>query len=414
VVSADTPCAAVAEMFKANPELASLVVTHPDGGLEMLTRERFASEFIGRLGYGRALYARRPVGHLPGSGRWLILNASTTLLDSGHAAIARRGAERYDDLVVSNAEAVSTVSVANLFTELAALHAHRSQHDALTGLANRDRFDERLRDALAGGRAGAAVLFVDIDDFKSINDSLGHTAGDELLELLAERLRDAFREDDSVARFGGDEFAVLLTGADERAAILAAERIALALAAPALVGGRSVGVRASVGIALESPGRTPESLLRDADLAMYVSKRNAAGGHRVFAAAMHSEAIERLELVHESRPRAGRGPAAAGVPADHEPRERESDRRGGAAALDASSARSGRSPPVHRARGAVRRDRGHRAMGARRGTPPGHGVAASPARLRSPDRRRQRLPAPARGSGTSGSPTSCRLRTGPV
>jgi diguanylate cyclase (GGDEF)-like protein len=143
------------------------------------------------------------------------------------------------------------------------------------------------------------VLFVDVDDFKVVNDSLGHDAGDRLLAAVADRLRSAVRPGDVIARFGGDEFTVLLPGvADGREARAVAERLAAALAEPLLVDGERRYVSASVGLTLGNPDevRDATALLRDADAAMYRAKERGKARCEVFDGSMRDEALERLEL----------------------------------------------------------------------------------------------------------------------
>jgi diguanylate cyclase (GGDEF)-like protein len=179
-------------------------------------------------------------------------------------------------------------------------------HDSLTGLANRALFVDRVTHALdrAERQAGpVAVLFVDLDDFKMVNDSLGHPAGDELLVAVAERLAASIRPGDTVARFGGDEFALLLeSGQMPEAAHVVATRIAKALEVPIQIGTEDVSMRASIGIALgQPPVDSPDGLLRDADLAMYMAKHNGKGRFEMFRPAMHEEAVRRLEMAADLR-----------------------------------------------------------------------------------------------------------------
>jgi diguanylate cyclase (GGDEF)-like protein len=178
---------------------------------------------------------------------------------------------------------------------------HQAAHDALTGLANRVLFSDRLHAALQRG-AGAAVLFVDLDDFKAVNDSFGHGVGDELLVAVAARLAAAMRSGDTVARLGGDEFGVLLEGADERAAVQTTERLIAALAAPLALPGTTVFVRASVGIAVSPPGGGDVvEVLRNADVAMYAAKEAGKGHFAVFEPEMHTRALDFIEQEHNLR-----------------------------------------------------------------------------------------------------------------
>ncbi|MDH3471165.1 MAG: EAL domain-containing protein [Acidimicrobiia bacterium] len=185
-------------------------------------------------------------------------------------------------------------------TELKDELKHQALHDSLTELANRTLFTERLEQALARTRLTGhplAVLFLDLDDFKTVNDSLGHEAGDHLLQAVAQRIRAATRPKDTVARFGGDEFAILLeelpTG---QHAIDAAERIVNTLAVPFRLGDRDLSSQASIGVAITMGDAEPEQLLRDADVAMYAVKRDRKGTFRVFEPHMREEMTHRLEL----------------------------------------------------------------------------------------------------------------------
>ena len=179
--------------------------------------------------------------------------------------------------------------------------AHQATHDALTGLPNRRLFEEHLGRALAPRHRDAglvAVAFLDLDHFKVVNDSLGHAVGDRLLTVVADRLRGSVRPGDLVARFGGDEFMVLLRHlADEREVVEVAERIRSALRAPIALVGRAFVVGASVGIVLRIPDGTPaDDLLRDVDVAMYQAKAAGKGRYAVFDPRMRAAALGRLEL----------------------------------------------------------------------------------------------------------------------
>ena len=193
--------------------------------------------------------------------------------------------------------------------------AHQAFHDSLTNLANQALFRDRVEHALArSARAGEpmAVLFLDLDNFKRVNDSLGHTAGDELLVSVAERLRGCLRLSDTAARLGGDEFAILLEGVgDEAEAEGVASRIVEALQQPFGRGDREVFVGASVGIAFPSPGTSGDQLLSEADLAMYTAKRRGKGRWETYRADMHAAIADRLELEGDLRHGLARGELVA-------------------------------------------------------------------------------------------------------
>jgi diguanylate cyclase (GGDEF)-like protein len=176
-------------------------------------------------------------------------------------------------------EAAMAIENGRLYQEL----HQRSLHDPLTGLANRSLFFDRVGHAIArlGRRPGPllAVLFIDLDSFKGVNDTLGHARGDRLLALVAERLLTAVREVDTVARLGGDEFAVLLEDlTSEDGAALVAERAVGLLAAPFDLAGKSVRISASIGVAVRADDSTgPETLIAEADAAMYEAKHAGKG-----------------------------------------------------------------------------------------------------------------------------------------
>ena len=179
-------------------------------------------------------------------------------------------------------------------------------HDPLTGLTNRRRFVEAAETALAG-RAGSgtvAALFLDLDDFKTVNDSLGHAAGDELLVAVAERIRSDLRATDVAARLGGDEFGILLTeipSADFAAAV--SERLLAKLVEPIEVAGVTVEVGASIGIAVDSPAmRTVDDLLIDADVAMYQAKALGKGRYQLYGTASSEDRAIRTRAWVERGP----------------------------------------------------------------------------------------------------------------
>jgi len=184
--------------------------------------------------------------------------------------------------------------------------ARRAAHDALTGLPNRLLFMDRLESALAAMQrrpARVAILFFDLDGFKLVNDTLGHEAGDQLLQQVAERLLGVLRPSDAVARFGGDEFTVLAeAGEEERDVVEVAERISAAIAAPFRLDAGDAFVSTSIGIALASePGEDPELLVREADAAMYRAKQRGGARHEIFDGDMRRRALERIDTENALR-----------------------------------------------------------------------------------------------------------------
>ncbi|HYP20916.1 MAG TPA: EAL domain-containing protein [Chloroflexia bacterium] len=178
--------------------------------------------------------------------------------------------------------------------------SHQAFHDALTDLPNRTLFMDRLSQALARStrhQSSLAVIFLDLDDFKVINDSLGHRAGDALLIQVGKRLQNCVRLGDSVARLGGDEFTVLLEDTSIEDATATAQRIATQLSAPFYVEGCEVFVTSSTGIALSTAGHDgPDDLLRNADVAMYEAKNKGKNRYTVFDPSMNARAWERLQM----------------------------------------------------------------------------------------------------------------------
>ena len=172
-------------------------------------------------------------------------------------------------------------------------------HDELTGLPNRGLFLERLEQALIRARrrgGDVAVLFLDLDRFKTINDSLGHAAGDQLLVMVGERLRGCLRDEDTASRLGGDEFAILAHG-DRAGTVGIAERVLAAMEPPFVLDFREVTATTSIGIALDRGGGAEAgTMLRDADTAMYRAKSGAGDGYVVFEPSMHAAALERIDF----------------------------------------------------------------------------------------------------------------------
>ncbi len=184
--------------------------------------------------------------------------------------------------------------------EIAERFTRDALHDSLTGLANRALFLDRLQHALSATgrhRAPLATVVLDLDGFKEINDSYGHSVGDELLCAVAKRLTEAVRSVDTVARLGGDEFALVIEDVDEAGKEIAIERVKRALAAPFLINGQPRQISGSFGMVLSRGNLdSPNDMLRRADMAMYAAKREGKTGHAIFETGMHTAMVFRLEM----------------------------------------------------------------------------------------------------------------------
>ncbi|MFF9818166.1 putative bifunctional diguanylate cyclase/phosphodiesterase [Streptomyces sp. NPDC014006] len=193
---------------------------------------------------------------------------------------------------------------------------HNAEHDPLTDLPNRSLFTRRVQQALSGRRASdrglalhnTAVLFIDLDGFKAVNDTIGHQAGDELLVQAARRLQDAVRQGDTASRLGGDEFAALIAGDNtrdrterERHILELADRLRLTLSQPYEIGGNDVRVAASIGVAFAEPGLGAGELLRNADLAMYRAKAGGKGRVELYRPQMQHDVVRKAELAGRLR-----------------------------------------------------------------------------------------------------------------
>jgi diguanylate cyclase (GGDEF)-like protein len=201
----------------------------------------------------------------------------------------------------------ATVQYAAIVTDITELKRsqddlkHQAFHDALTGLPNRNLFSDRLEVALAHAHRSEtklAVMFVDLDNFKHINDSLGHATGDILLKKAAFHLVDSVREDDTVARLGGDEFIIILENVTEEASpIHVANRILQKLTKPVHIKGHDLYVSASLGITIyPDDGADVETLIKNADMAMYRAKEGGKNNFQLFKPAMNDRAVKRLEI----------------------------------------------------------------------------------------------------------------------
>lgn len=234
---------------------------HPD---DRPTAERGFSTVSAEPGATHTYQIR--VAHVDGSWRWVKVTLTNRLDDPAVGGIVTNSSD---------------------ITETHAYHAqlaHQASHDSLTDLANRSLFDEQLRLALDRADDGhLSLVLIDLDDFKPVNDTLGHQAGDALLIAVAERLRRGVRPKDLVGRLGGDEFAVILTGADPAQVDAIIDRMQNILAEPLTIDSQAVRVQASIGIATARPGDDPDQLTRRADLALYEAKRAGKGRYVRYA-----------------------------------------------------------------------------------------------------------------------------------
>jgi diguanylate cyclase (GGDEF)-like protein/PAS domain S-box-containing protein len=301
-------------LIDSSPDL--ITVVDADGGI------LYQSPAIARmLGYQIQAPLGTPISHLLHPDDTGLMNRSLRAEEGGstrpvecrwrHADGSLRWLETVCNNLLDDPKVAGIVLNSRDVTErhqLSEQLRRRAFHDPLTGLANRAKFEERLQQAL--GRAGAAlaVLFLDVDNFKMVNDSLGHSAGDDVLGEIAHRLRACVRVGDTVARMGGDEFAVLAVGLD--ASIRApriAERILRELAMPLELDGRPITLSASIGIACGGSVQTAQEILRDSDLALYAAKRAGKGQAQLYRPFMHAAALEQLEIEADLRQALERG-----------------------------------------------------------------------------------------------------------
>ena len=305
VLPADTTVPDLDRLFRTEPSLRFVLLDVPAGAM-LIERLRFEQAMNGRLGFGRLLHANRFV-HLLIRDQTVRLDAATPIAQAAATIVARRHAGlTFDAVVIRNLDGAPAVApVARIFERLAEHHAFQSLHDQLTGLPNRAFLMERLR-TLGEEQAPLALLFVDLDRFKEVNDRFGHEAGDQVLAEFGRRLRDLFGDDDLVVRLGGDEFAVLTDGLTDHASVGAlAEKVVERASSPftvtvsdglGLTGEQLVRIGASVGVAFNDgefaspadlrPSGIGELILKRADLAMYQAKMSGRGGIGYFAPAL--------------------------------------------------------------------------------------------------------------------------------
>lgn len=300
-----TPCEEADRLFRSDSRLRTCVVRSDSGILYLIDRREFDDQMVARLGYGRTLFGRRPLQDVFQPSPPLTLSSRSSVQDAYSTVFVSHPDYPYLDVLVlgEHPEDVHLLPVSELLQQTSRVYAHRAQHDALTGLANRSLLNEQLTASLAASTPGSmsvALIVIDLDRFKVINDSLGHDAGDALLSEIASRLQHAIRPGDLASRLGGDEFAILLrstSGAD--GARLAAERTRAIVEQPIILRGKPIVSTASLGVAVAHHRSDAAELLREADTAMYEAKR--AGGSRtvVFHPALGAAAHQRFNTERE-------------------------------------------------------------------------------------------------------------------
>ena len=302
------------EQFRALAEQAPIGIFRSDVGLRLGYANARCIEILGVNSSG--MHGSRWLDTLAPADRARVVSALEGVLEGAEAEVDQVKVERPDGSgrwvsirvapVLSSHRAGGFVGSVEDVTERRLLEqalSHDATHDRLTGLPNRSLLWEALRDQLARPEPAVAVLFVDLDDFKFVNDSFGHETGDELLLAVADRLTDAVRPHDLVTRFGGDEFVVVC--ADVRDAIQAeriAHRLVDALAPAFTIAGREINVSASMGLVLSTDaGLDPETVLRDADTALYQAKASGKARWALFDERVRQGVTTRLAMANGLR-----------------------------------------------------------------------------------------------------------------
>jgi diguanylate cyclase (GGDEF)-like protein len=307
VIDADTGVGEIEALIRADPDTLGLVAVD-DGITYVLDRPYLESVLAGRLGYGRALMFRRPARSILRDPA-LVLPAATAWDDAARAVLNRPSGAKSLPVVVSFDDGrLGIAAIGPLVEHLSRRYESLAQDDALTGLGNRRRLAQVAGDLLGRDDEPVALLLVDLDRFKEINDELGHSRGDELLRQVASVLDDAFPQ--GVYRLGGDEFVVLLDDlADESGEYLEklGRRLLHDIQGPFTVAGVPITVEASVGVARTAPGRRDlGDLLAGADTAMYAAKRHRTAVE-VWRPELAAESTTDLRLLAELRTAIDRG-----------------------------------------------------------------------------------------------------------
>ncbi|WP_158251963.1 bifunctional diguanylate cyclase/phosphodiesterase [Cryobacterium sp. M25] len=309
-VTATTPVSEIDRIFLANRQLRSLVVREA-GSFFLLTREQVEITLTGRLGYGRGLHARSTAIQMVPENSFALPGAMS-LANAAQRILELPEGNRYRDVLVLTDEGPRVVSVSQIFERLSTEFRYAALHDSLTRLPNRRQLEESGAASIEGtvDMTRIAVLYIDLDGFKAINDTFGHQAGDEILVGFADRLRDIVRPADVLARIGGDEFAVLLVDVDDVQLLAIADQVVLGASVPFVCDGHLLHVSASVGIAMAGDVGSErelswlDALLRHSDGAMLKAKQ--AGKRQVARLDGHGEAgpIVRNALIRRRLPQA--------------------------------------------------------------------------------------------------------------
>ena len=298
-------------MEPMDPQVAAELRTLVDGDRPALHLARpFGTERLRRYLDGR-LVTDAMVAVLPGEDRVI----GTIMLANRYGVIRSFSNEdlKLFETLANNASVALQYDrleqAVHQLRELEEQMRHQAFHDPLTDLANRTLFTNQVKAALGEGGGEVAVLFIDLDDFKTFNDSFGHGPGDELLVAVARRLRESVRPGDAIARLGGDEFAVMVTDehAVEQSAGMLAQRIMRAFEQPVSAAGEIISVHLSIGIATTREGQDAAELIRNADLAMYHAKESGKGRYAAFDPTMRDAVLKRHGLKEELQRAVERG-----------------------------------------------------------------------------------------------------------
>ncbi len=300
VLPVDSSCLDVDSAFAKAPDATSLVL-QTGLGLVLVDRREFESEIARMLESEDADYLGTRALDTVSELDTLVIPAQCSLDDAYTKMEDRPIGSRYKDVIVedSTTGVVGLIPAATLLDEVARANAREALHDTLTGLANRALLLEWVEHGLTrrDARGEFALMFIDLDRFKIVNDSIGHSAGDELLIAFADRLMQVVRPTDAATRLGGDEFALLLDGVTELPdAGAVARRLLDSLREPMVVEGREVVQTASIGIVTPEDGDDVTSLLRKADIAMYDAKRAGGNRYHYFDGALAEAADRRLDV----------------------------------------------------------------------------------------------------------------------